>query len=1312
MHRRHARSPRTSPRSRRLLAAGLLVAAGAFGMPGPAEAAPPATPVKSGSPEPEPAPARPTADAPRSVGAGQRDAVLGAGWRSSTDRALVTSSDADGFHLLAGRASEGYQWRPVTTLSEPGVETDQWIGNVCVTGSGRRAVVAYAPRTFTNKAELFDRAGFTAVVDLSNGAVRKLPIRTSLAYFNPGCGTGETVVLTQGGEDLGRTRLVTLDARTGRLGARTEIKGQLTSAVPTPKGIVAADGGALVRVDGQGRRRVLASTRGVPFRLAADAGGGVVFMEREGRDRAVVRRAAPAGGVRTLARGAVTQVDVASGRGGRVFITGAATPVERPPAAVSLAAVPAGSTVSEQGRFAVTSVLRARNPDPRAVSGSGPEPLLIEGTVLGTRRAVKLTAVPGPRPTGGPTASATAAPHPADVAGRRASPPTATRRTAATLAAGDPNNPADLADRYCSVPRNDPRNQATQPKPRQVEWAVDQAVRGVLTVQRPANWKNLGMPAYTPQGLFPSIPLVTGGYVPAQIMLGIAAQESNLWQATRYAYPGETANPLIGNFYGLDIYNADTSDDWTIDWAKADCGYGVTQVTDHMRLAGREKGPGDTAWPYQTQRAVALDFATNVAAGLQILQSKWNQVTGAGLRINDGNPAKIENWFYAVWAYNSGFYPYTSSTAPWGVGWANNPANPKYPANRDSFLDRTYADAARPQNWPYPEKVLGWAGHPVEVPESPTKLVGGFRAAWWPGGDVQGPINRTAVKPPASVFCDPTNDCYYGETHQPDAPEVITEPAGPCNHRNSAGQIDLKCWYHVPTTWKSDCPSTCGNELLRFDPGYPYEPDGESYPPKCDTDGLPLGALIVDDLPDGIPQSRPNCGRPFSNEGSFEMSFHQDSDGRYPGKIDTHQMGGGFAGHYWFSHTRKVDPGWKLAVTGRWRLNREYIGLMKIMVALPDHIGRTPSATYEVNSSHGKRVSVTAQRSASTRWATLGAFRFANVPEVSLSTLTGDGDGSQAVVWDAVAFVPVNESTTPKLELMQWNISGATGNWGGFDVIDRLVREVQATRPDVLSVNEMCEMQYDYLRERLAAIGYEMASWYQASTLAAGAKCTARWALSDRPLKFTAGNAIFGRGRVVRQFGYLFDPDTDALQAAVALSARHERSVACLTFAHTGDNREITACSAHLIKEGGTAENPDYTRPERQINNLAALPGDAPNEEPWIMLGDYNRPGPNLALGSFYPAPIGRGAFAEIDQERPCRETFVCDIAQGGLPTLASMRKVDYAFVARRFFYVSEYSASVNGDVGACNDYTSTDLGATKPCSDHFILHGNVLMPL
>ena len=55
--------------------------------------------------------------------------------------------------------------------------------------------------------------------------------------------------------------------------------------------------------------------------------------------------------------------------------------------------------------------------------------------------------------------------------------------------------------------RNDVKKQAFQPTPRQVEWAVDQAVVGKLDFYRSPDWKNTGMAGYQPQGLFPPIVL-------------------------------------------------------------------------------------------------------------------------------------------------------------------------------------------------------------------------------------------------------------------------------------------------------------------------------------------------------------------------------------------------------------------------------------------------------------------------------------------------------------------------------------------------------------------------------------------------------------------------------------------------------------------------------------------------------------------------------------------------------------------------------------------------------------------------------------
>ncbi|MBN6054601.1 hypothetical protein JYK22_21850 [Nonomuraea sp. RK-328] len=930
--------------------------------------------------------------APESIDSGKRAEVLGGGWQKSSDRAVTTAGDATGFHVLVADAKDGYRWRTAASLAEPGFDTDAWIGNMCVTASGDRAVVVYAPRTFTNRGVLNERGGFTAIVDLNGGPVRKLPLQTTLAYFNPGCGPSESAVLTQDGtEDRGATRLFRLDTASGKLAAPIQVPGQLTSAVPTTDGIVAADSGALVRVHPDGKRTVVAPAKGVPYRLAADTDGGVVYAQVEDErtasvrrvDLASVRKGGPKAGdaVTTLATGAITELSVRSARGGRVFVTGPKTSptASAPPSSVALADVPHEAAVSLSGGVAVTSVLRAQAADPRVppADPSVPQRVNITATSLATDKTFTLAVTP--------TAGAGEGAKPSPALGR-------------VRTAGGPGDPGDGDQRYCSVERNDPRNQAMQPKPRQVEWAVDQAVEGVLTVQRPANWKNLGMPAYTPQGLFPRKALDGGGKVPAQVMMGVAVQESNTWQAARFAIPGVTANPLIGNYFGIEYYNDDEGDDWTINWGEADCGYGIMQITDGMRLAGKEK-PGETALPYDQQRAIALDFAVNIAKGLQMLQDKWNETRRAGLIVNNGKPEGLENWFFAVWAYNSGLHQ-PNGQNPWGLGWLNNPVNPRYPADRPPFMEYSYSDAAHPQYWPYPEKVLGFAGHPIELIESPGTLVYSHLYAWWNSTQ-----DRVAVKPPLFQFCEASNDCYPGESHLPTDPDVVGEPAGPCAHKNpGTGLYDLKCWWHRSSTWKANCPVTCGNGRLRFDPGYAYQEDATNYPPVCTLAGLPAGALVVDNLPQNVPSVRPNCTKPASS-GTFGFTFKTAADGTYPGKIDIHQIGAAYGGHFWMSNTHN-SPGRE--AVGTWTLNQTRTGPMKILVHLPDPGARTRLAEYRVNADGGGRRRTISQAGTGNRWANLGTFMFTGTtPQVSLSNVTADGDGTVRIAWDAVAFVPV-----------------------------------------------------------------------------------------------------------------------------------------------------------------------------------------------------------------------------------------------------------------------------------------------------------------
>ncbi len=939
------------------------------------------------------------------------------------DLLWTTAGDETGLHVLVANAKDGYAWRTAATLSEPGFDADQWIGHGCLTGSGRRAVVVYAPRTFTNEADHYDRGGFTAVVDLGTGVVTKTAVRASLAYFNPGCGAGETVVLTQlGGETIPATRLITLDAVTAGTAEPLELPGELTSAVPVAGGIVAADGPRLVRVTGTGERTQIAPSAGVPFDVHPDADGGVSFLERAGDEV----RATWADGkrVRSFATGKVAGLGLAAGTGGRVFLTGSPESVEPLPAKVGRLSVPAAAEPSSTGYAVVEAVTPVDHSTVRMQVG-----------VPKANRTTTITVDPE---------AVTAV---AESSGHAPSPGLSTGGQAAAAAGGeDPHNPAETAY-SCAVPRNDANSQVYQPTARQVEWAADMAVNGALTLTRPANWKRNGLPAYSPQALFPRVPLKlsTGGggtdrtsssadpHVPPQILLGIMAQESNLWQASRAVPEGSAGNPLIGNYYGMATSALGDESKWTIDFAKADCGYGVGQITDGMRRHGYEK-PGETASLTELQqRAVALDYTANVAAAARIIEDKWNQVREAGMVLGNGDPAGLENWFYAIWAYNSGFHPYTSPGAPWGLGWLNNPANPRYPADRAPFL-LSPADAAHPERWPYEEKVIGFAGYSIAKPYG-----AGFKPAWW---NTEG--YKLQMKPVNTQFCNAGNQCQPGGLFPPNDPGVIGEPAGPCAHKNAAGQYDLQCWVHTSNPWKENCAASCGVGWERFDPGqYPEQPDGTDSAPECSVPVWFSGAWIIDDMDDSFRSIRPGCPKEWTSSGNFRLDFGADAAGRYLSKIDTAQVQAGFGGHFWFNHTRKrsEDREGALRVTGTWTLKEAYQGWAQVLVHLPDIGAHTQQAAYTVDLGDGRRKTRTLpQRTEANKWVELGSFQFNGVPSVSLSNNTRDGGTDEDIAWDAIAIKPLGQHK-PRDFIVSLGDSFASGEGSGGDAGELFYRE-------------------------------------------------------------------------------------------------------------------------------------------------------------------------------------------------------------------------------------------------------------------------------
>ncbi|MBX9394252.1 Tat pathway signal protein [Streptomyces sp. TRM72054] len=960
----------------------------------------------------------------------KRDTILGKGWKTSADRAVTAAADSDGLHLLVADSKTGYSWKTAAVLSEPQLPADTWIGNQCVMDD-HHAAVAYAPRSFTNKPDLMMGGAFTAIVNLDDGSVTKLALTASLAYFDPTCNPATRTAVFTALRDT-KTRLVTVNAK-GTTVADTTAKGEITSAVPTSDGAIAAAGNRLIHVDRKGRTTKLAATKHAPYAIRVTGDGTVVYLDRTGNTDAEVQTYAH-GRKTTVASGKLTAMNLRQGTDGTVYLIGKADHGKGFTAGgIKPLDVSPDADVSTRGRLAVDPVVspavhagveniknagkgfassRTKEPAPEQIPGRISHALRITGTVPGTGMHTKQQAAePGTTAGGTPSPVLTGSTE-----------PQLTTMSLMTTATSDSraNDPVDT-DRWCSVPRNDVDTQALQPTPNQVEWAVDMAIRGELRsgYLTQGGWRSqTGISTIDPQGMFPPPQLNTGGRIPAQVELGILAQESNLWQAESGAIPGQMGSPLaaVDGFYGHQT-GGSLADYWTIHWDESDCGYGVGQVTDGMRMAGHEKD-GETALAPQEQRAIAIDYATNIAASLYILADKWNEVheTDQTVTVNNDDPAKPENWFTAVWNYNLGFNKKADETTNgnWGLGWYNNPANPVYPPTRLAFMDtdldpNANQDAAHPQNWPYEEKVMGWAAWSIDTghsyatsgrqdwPGESGFSSAGFYPAWW-----NTTAERSAIKPPLDTFCNAANNC--DASNPPDCPD--------------AGCYTQYWWNASNATWKDDCATTCGHEHIKYqtlinEPGRGYRLQYGT--PVCS--GAPSGSLVVESVPAGT-NTWSDCGT-TTTDGSFQFTFYPDPNatgpglGQYDAKADLHQIGGGYQGHFWYAHTRDYahlgGTSGRMTVLGTWKLNGPVTEKQAMVyVHIPDTGAQTHNAVYKINTAWGEaKVRLDQYANEANKWVSLGAYRFNdNTPQVSLSNSNGTGSAEQDIAWDAVAFVP------------------------------------------------------------------------------------------------------------------------------------------------------------------------------------------------------------------------------------------------------------------------------------------------------------------
>ena len=191
------------------------------------------------------------------------------------------------------------------------------------------------------------------------------------------------------------------------------------------------------------------------------------------------------------------------------------------------------------------------------------------------------------------------------------------------------------------------------------------------------------------------------------------------WHAAR----GRAGNPLVGMYYGDSTDRTGRSTG-----PSADCGYGVAQVTDGMRLAGR-RSPARRPAPGRAAGDRASTTPPTSPPGCSILEEKWNQTYNARHPGQQRRPGRPENWFAARVGLQHRAQPAgqhrqhhrvhagPSAPTPWQLGprLGQQPGQPGLPARTAgrSWRSRQPGDAAHPQDWPYPEKVMGWAAYPI-----------------------------------------------------------------------------------------------------------------------------------------------------------------------------------------------------------------------------------------------------------------------------------------------------------------------------------------------------------------------------------------------------------------------------------------------------------------------------------------------------------------------------------------------------------------------------------------------------------------------
>ncbi|MEU0536317.1 hypothetical protein [Amycolatopsis tolypomycina] len=889
-------------------------------------------------------------------------------WPDGDDVLVTGTGDEEGFHLFAGRENASYAFQPLATV-KPFDADDTWLGQYCLTSDRTHVVVSLITARAANKPKYLAGGGLVYSVALADGAVKPVATGAAINSASLRCGRdGRAAVLSYSDTESTKTGVYAIDPASAKTSQVARLDGQFVDPVLDGGQTFLRRGNQIVRVTAARPERAevvheasggveLAGVRGRLLEFAERAGERTVLRALDLGDRRLTEQAAavdPAAQLLAPVSGAAKLLG--TGQAARTGLA-AAKPKAEPAPGTEMRV----RDVSAEGKLALTDLPRAVSDKRGHHDEAGSDAALVWlGTGETLRTGVQLT--PGAKVgTGVPAQRVTA--------------------SGARTAEGNFTTPK------CAVPRNAPNRQVYGPIARQAAWAVDLATLNSLP-SRPADYRKTGLPAYSPSSDF-TVPALKpgGGRVPPVVMNGVLAQESAYKHATWRALPGSGGNPLIGDYYGakggLD----------TIDYDNADCGYGIAQVTTGMSAADTSISPNGKA-------KIAVDYAENISAGMQILAEKWNTLQDMGIRMNNSNPELVENWYFALWAYNSGIQPSpatgnTSGCTPspactdragnWGLGWTNNPNNDSYREGRTVFLRQSYADAARPWEWPYQERVLGW----TETPIKDYQGVDAYRPALKSPGNTS---SGTITYPDRKLLCTSSNNC------NPDT-------AKRCGYTD--GDLAFHCWWHAPVTMQADCAKVCAASAYVSRAGDPEPPGDNPWPPAC-AKGLPTGTIIVDEL--SSPNQNIFCGGvDWTSGGSFTLDFGKTAAGMPISEINFHQVASGLGAHTWFAGNALASEPAK-RVTGTWRPNLGANGTYMVRAHIPTAGASAGSAVYKIKNANGTVTErVVNQHEHFNHWKSLGVHVLGPGSTVELANITKSDTAADVgtVAWDALALVPV-----------------------------------------------------------------------------------------------------------------------------------------------------------------------------------------------------------------------------------------------------------------------------------------------------------------